>query len=88
MTEQTHGNQPQQDSTFVDEVTAVINRIKQGLQAYGNDIDLVSVGQNHSVTVRVHKKTEDQEQVHDVLEIGITEMIKQRIPQVREVMTV
>ena len=81
-------NEPEQDCAFVNEVTAIIQRIKQGLQKHGNDIDLVGIDGDRSVTVRVHKKPEDQAQVYDALEIGITEMIKQRVPQVRDVVTV
>jgi len=88
MTEQTHCSQPEPDHAFVDKVTATINRIKQSLQVHGNDIDLVSIDQNRAVTVRVHKRPEDQEQVYEALEIGITEMIKQRVPQVKEIVTV
>lgn len=66
----------------------MIDRIKQGLQVHGNDVDLVGIDGDRSVTVRVHKKPGDQEHVSNVLEIGIKDMIKQRLPQVREVVTV
>jgi len=49
MTEQTHSDQPEQDRVFVDEVTAMIGRIKQGLQLHGNDIDLVGIDRNHGI---------------------------------------
>ncbi len=66
----------------------MIDRIKQGLQVHGNDIDLVSIDQNRVVTVRVRTPVEDQDQVHDVLEMGITEMIRQRLPQARDIVAV
>ena len=88
MPKQTRRNQPEQDHAFAHEVTAMIDRIKQGLQVCGNDIDLVGIDQNRVVTVRVRTQTEDQDQVHDVLETGITEMIRQRIPQAKEIVAV
>ena len=78
----------EQDPAFEDQVKTMIDRIKQGLQAHGNDVDLVDIDQDRSVTVRVHKKPGDHEQVSNVLEIGIKDMIKQRLPEVRDVVTV
>jgi len=88
MTKKTHSSQPEQDRAFAHEVTAMIDRIKQGLQLCGNDIDLVGIDQNRVVTVRVRAQGEDQEQAHDVLETGITEMIRQRIPQAKDIVAV
>ena len=80
------GNEMREE--FAEKVKNMIKIIAQNLQNHGSNIDLVSIDANNTVKVRLQHVTGDCPEAQEVLETGVKELLKQRIPEVKEVINV
>ena len=72
---------------FAKKVKNMVGIIGQNLQSHGGSLELVGIDATNAVKLRVNSGG-DCPEAHDVLENGVKELIKQQLPQVREVVTV
>jgi Fe-S cluster biogenesis protein NfuA len=76
-----------QDS-FADKVAEVIESIRPMLQNDGGDIELVSVEEDNTVRVRLQGACKGCPGAAMTLKMGVERLLKQRIPEVKEVVAV
>ncbi len=78
----------QMQKDFAEKVKNMVGIIRQNLQSHGSNIELVSIDANNTVKVKLQCESGDCPEAQQVLEIGIKELLKQRIPEVKEVISV
>jgi Fe-S cluster biogenesis protein NfuA len=77
------------DSTFVQEVTAVIDDIRPALQADGGDIDLVKVDEaTGMVSVRLQGACRGCPGAAMTLKMGVERLLKEKVQGVKGVVAV
>lgn len=76
------------DQTIKDRVAEVIEKIKPALQADGGDIELVDVDKQGVVRVRLQGACAGCPGAQMTLKMGVERMLKEKIPQVTEVVSV
>ena len=80
-------NNTQNRKDFAKKVKNMVNIIGQNLQSHGGSLELLNIDANNAVKLRV-RTGGDCPEANEVLENGVKELIKQQLPQVREVITV
>ena len=78
------GNQP----TFEDQVKEVIQSIRPMLQNDGGDIELVSIDSDNTVRVRLQGACRGCPGAQMTLKMGVERLLKERLPEVKEVVAV
>ena len=73
---------------FAEKVKDIVGIIRQNLQNHGGNIELVSIDTNNTVKLRLQCESEDCPEAQQVLETGVKELLKQRVPEVKEVITI
>ena len=71
-----------------EEVQAVIDRIRPNLQADGGDVELIDVGDDGVVRVRLIGACHGCPMAQMTLKNGIEKLLKQEIPAVQSVVSV
>jgi len=71
-----------------DKVQEAINQIRPGLQADGGDVELVDVGEDGVVKVRLVGACSGCAMSKMTLKMGIERFLKEKIPEVKEVISV
>ena len=71
-----------------EKIENVLNRIKPSLQAEGGDVELVEVGENGVVKVRLKGACGSCPMSQMTLKMGIERIIKKEFPEVVEVISV
>lgn len=71
-----------------DRVLHAINQIRPGLQADGGDVELVEVGEDGVVKVRLTGACRGCPMSQMTLKMGIEKFLKKEIPEVKEVVSV
>lgn len=71
-----------------EQVQNVLNRIRPNLQADGGDVELVDVGADGVVKVRLQGACRGCPMSQMTLKMGIEKVLKQEIPAVKEVISV
>jgi len=71
-----------------EKVEDVLNKIKPSLQADGGDVELVEVGEDGIVKVRLTGACGSCPMSQMTLKMGIEKMLKKEIPEVVEVIAV
>ncbi len=82
------GNDSKMQKAFAKKIKNMVGIIRENLQNHGGDIELVSIGKNNTVKVRLRCESDDCPEAQKVLETGVKELLKQRIPEVKEVITI
>jgi len=72
---------------FAKKVEKIVGIIQQNLQNHGGNIELVAVDADNAVKLRLQCDG-DCPEAAQVLETGIKELLKQRVPAIKEVATV
>ena len=75
-------------NSFSDKVAEVIESIRPMLQNDGGDIELVSVEEDNTVKVRLQGACRGCPGAAMTLKMGVERLLKQRIPEVKEVVPV
>lgn len=73
---------------FAKKVKNMVGVIRQNLQNHGGSIELVGIDANNTVKVRLQCESNDCPEAQQVLKTGVRELLRQRIPEVSEVVTV
>lgn len=71
-----------------EKIENVLNRIKPSLQAEGGDVELIEVGENGVVKVRLKGACGSCPMSQMTLKMGIERIIKKEVPGVVEVISV
>ena len=75
-------------NSFTDRVSEVIDSIRPMLQNDGGDIELVCVEEDNTVKVRLQGACRGCPGAAMTLKMGVERLLKQRIPEVKEVVAV
>ncbi len=78
----------QGSGSIQDQVRHAIDQIKPYLQGHGGDIELVGVDQDNTVRVRLRGACSGCPGAVQTLKLGVERMLKQKVPQVKEVVAV
>jgi Fe-S cluster biogenesis protein NfuA len=74
--------------TFETKVKAIIEAIRPNLQSHGGDVELVSTENGKTVKVRLQGACSGCPGAKMTLKMGIERLLKEKIPQVKEVIAV
>jgi Fe-S cluster biogenesis protein NfuA len=88
MCEQCGCNQDKKQDTFETKVKAIIEAIRPNLQSHGGDVELVSTEKGSTVKVRLQGACSGCPGAKMTLKMGIERLLKEKIPQVKEVIAV
>ena len=75
-------------NTFESRVKDVIEAVRPNLQGHGGDIELVSVEDDNTVKVRLQGACSGCPGARQTLKMGVERMLKDEIPEVKEVVAV
>lgn len=87
MCEQCGCNNSKTDS-FEQKVKAIIEAIRPNLQSHGGDVELVATEKGSTVKVRLQGACSGCPGAKMTLKMGIERLLKEKIPQVKEVIAV
>ena len=73
---------------FSDKVTEVIESIRPMLQSDGGDIELVGIDEDNTVRVRLQGACKGCPGAQMTLKMGVERLLKERVPEVKEVVAV
>ena len=76
------------EKTFEEEVSEVIQSIRPMLQNDGGDIELVNIDEDKTVNVRLQGACKGCPGAAMTLKMGVERLLKERIPEVKEVVAV
>jgi Fe-S cluster biogenesis protein NfuA len=76
------------EKSFEDEVAEVIQSIRPMLQNDGGDIELVNIDEDKTVNVRLQGACKGCPGAAMTLKMGVERLLKERIPEVKEVVAV
>ncbi len=82
------GTAPKEDKSLHDRVAAVIDTIRPMLQGDGGDIELVSVGADGVVQVRLQGACRGCPSAQMTLSMGVERNLKAQVPEVTRVVRV
>jgi Fe-S cluster biogenesis protein NfuA len=71
-----------------EKVENVLNKIKPSLQADGGDVELVEIGENGVVKVKLTGACGSCPMSQMTLKMGIERILKEQVPEVKEVVAV
>ncbi|MGA2071159.1 MAG: NifU family protein [Sedimentisphaerales bacterium] len=81
-------NQDKKQDTFETKVKAIIEAIRPNLQSHGGDVELVATEKGSTVKVRLQGACSGCPGAKMTLKMGIERLLKEKIPQVKEVIAV
>lgn len=76
------------NKTLEQQVSEVIQTIRPMLQNDGGDIELVSISEDNTVNVRLQGACKGCPGAQMTLKMGVEKLLKERIPEVKEVVAV
>ena len=76
------------EPTFEDQVKDVIQSIRPMLQNDGGDIELVGIDEDNTIRVRLQGACKGCPGAQMTLKMGVERLLKERLPQVKEVVAV
>lgn len=74
--------------TFEEKVKEVIEAIRPDLQSHGGDVELVGTDEDNNVKVRLQGACSGCPGAQMTLKMGIERLLKENIPEVKEVIAV
>ncbi len=80
-----HGKQ---QDTFEDKVKTILDAIRPNLQSHGGDVEFVSTENGKTVKVRLQGACSGCPGARMTLKMGIERLLKEKVPQVKEVVAV
>ncbi|MFH1369823.1 MAG: NifU family protein [Planctomycetota bacterium] len=81
------GDEKVQD-TFEQKVKTIIDAIRPNLQSHGGDVELVATDSDNTVKVRLQGACSGCPGAKMTLKMGIKRLLKEKVPQVKEVVAV
>lgn len=82
------GTPSSEDATVKDQVAEVIARIRPSIQGDGGDIELIDVTDEGVVKVKLHGACVGCPSAQMTLKMGVERMIKEKVPEITEVVSV
>jgi Fe-S cluster biogenesis protein NfuA len=76
------------EKSLEEKVREVIDAVRPALQGHGGDIELISVGEDKTVKVRLQGACNGCPGATMTLKMGIERMLKSKVPEVGEVIAV
>jgi Fe-S cluster biogenesis protein NfuA len=77
-----------EEKTFEQKVKDIIDAVRPNLQAHGGDVELISIEQDNTVKVRLQGACSGCPGARMTLKMGIERLLKEHIPDVKEVVAV
>jgi len=81
-------NQTSTDQSIQERVKDAIEAIRGGLQDHGGDVELVGIDENKTVRVRLQGACQGCPGATMTMKMGIERILKERVPEVKEVVAV
>ncbi|MGB7581370.1 MAG: NifU family protein [Sedimentisphaerales bacterium] len=88
MCEQCGCNHDKTQDAFETKVKAIIEAIRPNLQSHGGDVELVATEKGSTVKVRLQGACSGCPGARMTLKMGIERLLKEKVPQVKEVIAV
>jgi Fe-S cluster biogenesis protein NfuA len=88
MCEQCGCNHDKAQDTFEEKVKMIIDSIRPNLQSHGGDVEFVAAENGKTVKVRLQGACSGCPGARMTLKMGIERLLKEKIPQVKEVVAV
>ncbi len=76
------------EQTFEERVKNIIEAVRSNLQSHGGDIELVATDEDNNVKVRLQGACSGCPGAQMTLKMGIERLLKEKIPEVKEVIAV
>ena len=76
------------EKALEEKVKDTIEAIRAALQSHGGDVELVGIGEDNTVTVRLQGACQGCPGAAMTMKMGIERILKERVPQVKEVIAV
>ncbi|MBL7106333.1 MAG: NifU family protein [Phycisphaerae bacterium] len=76
------------EKTFEEKVSEIIDMIRPNLQAHGGNIELVAIDEDNTVKVKLQGACAGCPGAQMTLKQGVERLLKEKIPQVKEVVAV
>ena len=76
------------EESLQEKVKNIIEAIRPSLQAHGGDIELVGTDEDNTVRVRLQGACEGCPGAQMTLKMGIERLLKEKVPEVKEVIAV
>ncbi len=76
------------EKTFEEKVKEVIVAVRPSLQGHGGDVELVGTDDDNNVKVRLQGACQGCPGAQMTLKMGIEQLLKENIPEVKEVIAV
>ena len=76
------------EQSFEEKVRDIIEAVRPNLQSHGGDIELVGVDEDNTVRVRLQGACSGCPGAAMTLKVGVERLLKERIPEVKEVVAV
>jgi len=88
MCEQCGCGEANTEKTFEEKVKEVIEAVRPALQGHGGDIELVATDDDNTVKVRLQGACNGCPGAQMTLKNGVEQLLKEKIPEVKEVIAV
>ena len=82
------GSESNKEKTFDDKVKEVIESIRPALQGHGGDVELVGIDDDNTVKVRLQGACQGCPGAAMTMKTGIERILKEKVPEVKEVIAV
>ena len=76
------------EKTFEEKVQDVIDSIRPALQSHGGDVELVGTDDDNTVRVRLQGACQGCPGATMTMKMGIERILKEKVPEVKEVLAV
>ncbi len=76
------------EKSFEEKVTEVIEMVRPALQGHGGDVQLVGVEEDNTVKVRLQGACQGCPGAAMTMKMGIERILKEKVPEVKEVIAV
>ena len=76
------------EKTFEEKVKDTIETLRAALQSHGGDVELVGIEEDNTIKVRLQGACQGCPGAAMTMKMGIERVLKERIPEVKEVVAV
>jgi Fe-S cluster biogenesis protein NfuA len=77
-----------EEKTFEEKVKEVIESVRPALQGHGGDVELVGTDDDNTVKVRLQGACQGCPGAAMTMKMGIERILKERVPEVKEVVAI
>jgi len=76
------------DQTLEEKVKDTIENLRGALQSHGGDVELISIDEDNTVNVRLQGACQGCPGAAMTMKMGIERILKERVPEVKQVVAV